>query len=154
MENLGTYGAKVQSWSGANPRDVLNRIIEAMPGASRESVLAALRDAVKEPAAELHLDAIIEYWFANNYRALTEPRRPPAGPSTAMVAEAKATIKQRAERMVLLDMILPNGKALREATGRDCKRAGGWLRAIAQRIKPNERVGDVLTESDVRKLYR
>ena len=64
--------------------------------------------------------------------------------------EAKAQI-------ILLDLVLPNGKALRDCTGRDCKqmsgKMGGWLQKIAERVKPTQFVGDVLKEADVRKLY-
>lgn len=43
-------------------------------------------------------------------------------------------------------------KALRDNTGKDCAKAGGWFAALAKRVKPNEKVGSVLSEAQLQKL--
>jgi hypothetical protein len=48
---------------------------------------------------------------------------------------------------------LPNGKLLRNCTGSDCKRFGGWYQRLAAKVRPRKLVGNVLSEQDVRKLY-
>lgn len=159
MESVatGVYGAKVQSWRRSNPRDLLKRMIDEMPGADKSALLSVWRDLIRQPDNEDHLDAIIEYWFSNNYHSLVDqPRsRLPATKAQhrAAVSATTAVIKERATRMVLLDMVMPNGKALRDCTGRDCQRVGGWLSKIAAKIKPGEKVGAKLSEAQVRRLF-
>ena len=51
-------------------------------------------------------------------------------------------------------MIMPNGKPLRECTGKDCAKAGGWLSKLAKKVKPNQKVGDVLSEAQVKRLFK
>ena len=55
---------------------------------------------------------------------------------------------------MLLDMILPTGRSLRESSGEDCERAGGWLSQVAKKIQPGQIVGDVMTEEQVRRLWK
>ena len=75
-------------------------------------------------------------------------------------AELKQRVEQVIEKkaqIILLDWILPNGKALRDCTGRDClkmsNKVGTWLRKVSDHVKPTELVGSVLQEADVRKLF-
>lgn len=156
--NTGTYGAKRQSYRKASPRDLLKRLIEENARYSEKKLQNLFSATVRED--EEQLDAIIEYWFANNYRSLVH--KPPASPSvkaakvaerTARVEVAKTIIKANATRMVLLDFVLPNGKPLRDATGKDCAKAGGWLSKIAASVKPGQKVGDVLSEAQVKKIF-
>lgn len=150
--DTGTYGAKRQSWRRSNPRDLLVSIIDANPSAPEATILKSFEDAVSSDLDMLAV--VVEYWFANNYRSLV--RKPPANKSAQKRAESAVTklIKARAVQMVLLDMTMPNGKPLKDCTGNDCARAGGWLAKIAQKIKPTERVGQVLSEKQVRSLYQ
>jgi hypothetical protein len=53
----------------------------------------------------------------------------------------------------LLDFIMPNGKALRDCSGAECRAAGGWLTAIADRIGDNAIVGAKLGEAEVAAIY-
>ena len=55
-------------------------------------------------------------------------------------------------RIVLMDMILPNGLALSECTGPDCRAAGGWLVKVADLVG-DSKVGDVLDEAKLRSIY-
>ena len=52
----------------------------------------------------------------------------------------------------LLSMVMPNGKELRDCTGRDCKRMGGWFARIAKRVKPTQKVGNALSEEQIQDL--
>ena len=54
----------------------------------------------------------------------------------------------------LLDLSMPNGKPLRDCTGSDCKKFGGWLGKIAAKVGARQKVGSVLSEAQVRKLNR
>lgn len=165
MLDAGIYGAKVQSWKKANPRDLLKRIVEDNPDLDKSALLSALRDEVLSVNGPEYLDSIIEYWFSNNYHSLAIAGRQTSSVSMRTVrARTEATaarimenvqtrIREEAE-MILLDMMLPSGKALRDATGRDCTEAGGWFLRIAEEVKPNQKVGAVLSEDHVRTLWK
>ena len=156
--DTGTYGAKRQSSRKANPRDILLKLMEEHKSTSEKDLRRLFTDKVIEDHDQL--DAIIEYWFANNYRSLVakkietpETKATAVAARSARVAAVKAEIKVRAARMVLLDMVMPNGKALRDSTGKDCANAGGWLAKIAKAIKPTQIVGKALSEAQVRKFF-
>jgi hypothetical protein len=153
--DTGVQGAKRQSMHTTSPRSLLLKLIEENPSMDEKELLDQYTKAVRDNYT--YLDPIVEYWFANNYHSLMRQRQTPETreEKTARaiaVENVKETIKQRATRMVLLDLVQPNGKALRDCTGKDCTKFGGWLANIAKKVKPTEKVGDVLSESEVRKL--
>lgn len=156
--DTGTYGAKRQSFRKASPRDLLKRLMEENSRASEQKLQAMFADKVRSD--DDYIDAIIEYWFANNYRSLVSKPEAPAQKQRAVAERAarveviKEKIKIAATRIVLLDITMPNGKALRDCTGKDCAKAGGWLSKIAKSIKTTDVVGKVMSESAVQKIFR
>lgn len=153
--DTGTLGAKVQSWRKDNPRNLLKRMIEESPKKSKDRLLQEFSDYVRSAAGMEYLDAIVEYWFSNNWHSLAEKRdiKITTATTKARTEAFKSTIKERAVQMVLLDLTMPNGKILRNCTGRDCKKAGGWFARIAEKVRPAEKVGHVLSENDLRNLF-
>jgi hypothetical protein len=163
MLDTGTYGAKVQSWKSANPRDLLRQIIEENRNADKPALLAITRDRLLAGDAVDHLEAVIEYWFANNYHSLVERPAPPPREATkatraAAVKNVKEKVKTRileeAQAMLLDIVTLPNGKSLRDSTGKDCAKAGGWLSKLAEKVGPKQRVGATLSEEEVRSVWK
>ena len=154
--DTGTYGAKRQSFRKASPRDLLRQMVEENKHSSEKTLHKKFATAVRND--DDYLDAIIEYWFANNYRSLVhKPEhvvRVEHQQRNARVETIKERVKIAATRMVLLDMVLPSGKSLRDSTGKECKKAGGWLTKVAALLKPTQKVGDVLSESKVKELFR
>lgn len=160
----GTIGAKRQSYRTPNPRTMLLQMMEQNRGKSESALLDLFMEQVKED--DDCLGVIIEYWFTNNYRSLRQQQRSPVerqrvqqqtvAMTEAVTQRIKQRIRQEAEIM-LLDMILPNGKPLRECTGRECARLGpkigGWLTSVAKAVKPDQVVGESLSERDVQRLY-
>lgn len=159
----GRLGAKVQSWKKSNPRDVLKEIVEKNPGASKASLHEELvRKVITD---EEMMNSIIEYWFTNNYNSLTDGRfaEPPEKRShqsaqrvAAISQQVRTKIKTEAAIM-LMEMIMPNGVALKHCTGRDCRTLsttiGHWLEMVADRLKPGQKVGDHLDEAQLKELY-
>lgn len=158
---VGTQGAKRQSQKAASPRALLRRMMDDLTGASEAIIRTKFtRAVINDPDM---LDAIIEYWFANNYRNLSDHDDAPIERLSSQEAQQRKKravtqvtriIKARAEKMVLLEMVMPNGKPLGECTGQDCAIVGGWLSKIATKIKPHEIVGEKLSEMEVRRLFR
>jgi hypothetical protein len=163
MLDTGTYGAKVQSWKSANPRDLLRQIMEENRGADKPALLARTRERLLANDAIDHLEAVIEYWFANNYHSLVERPTPvrrevrkikAAKAVETIKAKVKTRILEEAQAMLLDIVTLPNGKSLRDSTGKDCAKAGGWLTKIAEKIGAKQRVGAALTEEEVRSIFK
>jgi hypothetical protein len=155
MLDKGSNGAKRQTWKNGNPRELLKRMIESSPRASQQTIQDKFEAAVEGDPD--YLAPIIEYWFANNYRSLVHNRpevvKVTREVRTAQVEAVKQTIIARAP-IVLLDLAMPNGKSLRDCTGKDCAKAGGWLAKLAEKVKPSQKVGDALSEKDVRALFK
>lgn len=149
--DTGIYGAKVQSWRTGNYRDLLKRLIDRNPHADEDRLYELWNNKVL--ASEDILDTVLRYTFANAYRSfsgLTPEER--ARRSAALAAErekVKATIQAR-----LLDIVLPNGKKLRDCTFGYCRELGGGLSRIGAKGKPGQIVGKLLSEAEVRKLYK
>lgn len=156
----GFTGAKRQSWRAGNPRELLKSMISATPDFDREELFEAFCEKVA-PKATPVLKSIIEYWFANNLHSLlakpstdsTDERKERKTTREEVAARATEIVKARVAAMVLLDLIQANGKALRDCTGKECTKAGGWLTQIGAEIKATEIVGKVLNEKRVRELY-
>lgn len=143
IEATGVTGAKVTSWSHDNPRSLLLELVRDLPHADAETLARHLRDRVLDD--DRYLLPIVRYFVRNNMRSLQDRR--PRGQSRALVEQAKTKISAR-----LLDMVMPNGKALRDCTGADVRRFGAGFSSIAKKVKPRQLVGQALTETDLRQM--
>lgn len=72
--------------------------------------------------------------------------------SKARTEKAFAAIRASIPRVALLDLLLPNGKALRDATGAECAKAGGFYSEVAKAIKPTQVVDRHLKEGDLQNI--
>ena len=141
-------------------------MIERYPTKPESELKAKFSEKVIDDPDQI--DAIIEYWFANNYRSLIqqkektevtpEQKQEKIVADKATIEEAKAALKTQVTRLVMLDLQVAvrrnKTKRLRDCTGAECSKAGGWLSAIAKAIKPTDIVGKTLTEAQVRKCWR
>ena len=171
LENA-TYGAKAQSARKDNPKGLLQQIIEDNPNAGKPKLLAMIRGELMKDGNVEFLDAVIEYWFTNMYASLTTevdcggktPDPVPAPPARRADPQERerAKVEQRARVeaikqkaiIVFMDMMLPTGKSLRESTGKECAKAGGMYAKIAERVKPNQKVGQALSEADLAAIWK
>ena len=139
----------------------------------RSKLLKQFLEFMHSAKGKQHLDAVAEYWFTNHFRALLADY-PEPGESVAwgfVQKQAAQTIREqntaeltqrvssaiKAKAMVLLDLVMTNGKALRDCTGKDLRqmpKMDGLVQRLIERVKPTQKVGDVLKESDVQKLYQ
>ncbi len=161
--DTGLRGATGQSWRGANPRDLLRRVMNDHPGADRVALFRLFVDKLKEDEEAEYMETIIEYWFTNNYHSLlaasgtaSSATSQTAAQRTAALEGTKQKLRDKIDeqaKIVLLEMMLPNGKRLADCTGQECKSIGGWLGKVARRVEPDETIGAKLTEDDLRALY-
>lgn len=174
--HTGKKGATRQSWDSSNPRPLLIQLARELPYADAEALekahLEAILDATNATGDTGFIRVLHGYWWNNNFRSIlaSDPKLrrsflpPPTKPKTTVAATATAEAKsaiaahiERSAKLVLLDTVLPNGKKLRNATGADCKglapKIGVWLGKIARKVKPDQAVGKVLSEREVRDIY-
>lgn len=72
--------------------------------------------------------------------------------SVARIAKATDELKSRLRAIILLDMTLPNGKKLRDATGAECAKAGGFYTEVSRHLKPTQVVDKHLSEAELRNI--
>lgn len=72
--------------------------------------------------------------------------------ATARTAIAFNEMKAKLRSVVLLDLLLPDGKALRDATGAECAKAGGFFADVAKALKPSQVVDRHLSEGGLQNI--
>jgi hypothetical protein len=143
-----------QTHAGAAPtaekRTTSTSLIQTGPRSRQTALLEFMATA----AGIQYRETCYLYWFDNNYRSLLADY-PESEDETAFRAERKqaaqsektktaAALKQRINavieqkaQIILLDWVLPNGKALRDCTGTECKqmsrKVGGWHKGCGTR---------------------
>ena len=119
-------------------------------------------DTLFRPGYEEYLRSIAEMIFNleynRSYRAVFPPT-PAAFDERAQRAQKAKAEEDEAVEVVkatitgrLLEMITANGKPLRECTGTECIKMGGFFRRIGERVGGTNLVSSIMTEADVRTL--
>lgn len=182
MKKPGKTGAKRQSFFEKQPRELLMRLKEANPLASKEKIEAIMFDEVAED--HRYWGAVFAYWFTNNWKACEDdtdapqPRgsgRPPQGPAPVgvghnngpkpsetpeerekrLAAARKAAEEQAraAEAFMIWNLKMPNRKPLFECTKADLIQFGGFYKKLAEKVPAGKTVGQSVNPEDVQKLY-
>lgn len=112
------------------------------------------------------LKRLVENWVECHrprYEVHTAPGSVAVLRKERAIAEAPASsrsIEREATRTVLehagtifMNLPLPDGTVLRDATFAQCKRAGGWLLLVAKQGLPSEVVGRKLSEKNLQDLW-
>jgi hypothetical protein len=163
MTTPGIYGAKRQSWYGKNPRDVLHRILLESPRGSEKEHFDRICDIVADDPA--YFGAMIEYWFANNYRSMKVVEVSPDDVSVVPRQEERAASARRDEATVVrmkeklysaltMGFMMPNGERLKDCSFGYVSQMGGVFAAMAKGRKANEVVGKHLTDADLLNLQK
>jgi hypothetical protein len=161
--DTGTQGAKRQSWHHG-PRELLLQIIDEM-GVDDHGALLEEFYARTEATTPIQ-KALADYFFSNHLHYLLRQRS--GGPSAGGMRVVRAKARARAEQVskiivkrvklaadqMLLDWVLPSGKPLRDSTGGECLAFGGWLSTVGSRMKPDQTVGEVFKEKQLRDIWR
>lgn len=147
--NPGVRGQTRATWRDVTHlRGLLLRLVQENPDADREDVEALFVAKVEMSAALIEEAA--RYAFDNNWDAITKPK---SKPRTKISAAAVAAVAKQVKSIVLLDLVLPGGKALRDATGAECEQAGGWYIKVGKRVGKQGIVGATLSEAQVAEIF-
>lgn len=170
-------GATREARSEANPqaslKDLMLKSQDVRLRAERERIIAKWGEAVLADE-DMNRIAVLSYGdtIYNRLLAADFPLNGNGSASTSGTKETRAEEKQKRVdeikenivkaakaqvQIMLLDLELPNGKALRDCTGSECRklsrRMSPWLKKVADAVRPRQKVGDALDEAAVRKLY-
>ncbi len=155
MELHSTGASFIAGKSEHNPRDLVIDAIKAMPGASRKEVFDRFR-ALLADAGDDYNRAVEWYFFVNMHDYLTTSRN--KGQDPVQRADAR---QQQAERVkaikaqiIMLDLTMPNGKAMKDCTGAEMARFGNRYQRIAEKVGKAKLVGAVLNEDQVKAILK
>lgn len=155
--NPGTRGFTRSTWRDeTHLRGVLLRLFVEYPDESREELEA--RYLAKTEMVPKLIEEALRRAFDNDWKEIQKSTKPrsPRPVASEIPAEVVAATVERIKAIVLLDLVQPNGKKLRDCTGADIRafeaQMPSWFKAIAAKVKPDQIVGKVLTEDDVWKV--
>ena len=135
--------------------EVLVSLIEADPTADAKKLFARWSVIIRDD--DDLLTAALQHSFTNAFAALEAPRRHASRPFAPLVTRAEraasvATTSKVVTQIMLMNLTLPSGKLLREATFKECTEAGGWWVKVGKQGKPNQIVGRTISEVDLRAI--
>jgi hypothetical protein len=157
----GVLGAYRASWRKANPRELIMRIMRENPSADETTLRELFWREVRND--EDYQRVLSEYFLDHVFKSLhdSESRKRSSKQAKEAARERAHSVKrqlkarvQEEAKLILLDLLMPNGKTLRNCTGADCECFGGWFTRLAKHVPAKKLVGDVLNERDVRKLWQ
>jgi len=152
--NLGVYGAKRQTWTEGSPRNVLLKLKKKYPQHSTENLAELLADWAQNHRKGLL--AICIYWTQRNLISLEKHQQTAEEKKqlNKLINKNAKKYKTQIRKVVLMDLIMPNGKLLRDCTGTQCIRFGGWFTCIGKKVGGKSTVGSKLSETDLWKFYK
>jgi hypothetical protein len=141
--DLSVTAAKRQTWEKNNARAVVKEVMDEMPDADSEA-----RFHVFYARAHQFDTEIYRYFHDNAERALRVRKGESVDRTKAREQAAKDL------KLFLLDLMLPNGKMLRDCTFSEAGRAGGWYTRLSKCGQPGEIIGATMTEKEVRAVWK
>jgi hypothetical protein len=168
IAHQATYaGPLVHKTSEENPAKVILELMGDHPSASREELMRQFRKRMSVAVTETpgFLTPLCDRYFYHEYNNILAYRRRSERESVdggtrrvrARREQEEKAVKAATKRIVkavLLDLVLPTGKVARDSTFGECRRVGGFWAEVGKRGKPDEIVGKMLTEADLRTIWR
>jgi hypothetical protein len=160
FEDHGTtesrQGAAAQArYSKKSPLELMVRLIESDPTASRDRIIAKWIDEAKEEGG--YEEAVWIYAATNYFNNAIHSRRGPVPTATReqqatrVKTSVAAITRQLAEKFLTLEFIMPNGHRLADCTGTEVAKLGGIFTLIGK--KAGKRlVSQAFTEDQLQAL--
>lgn len=145
-----------------NPRELLVGIVEE----NRDKDKNALFEIFRREVLKSHslLRAVQWYFFINMYEYQETSRHQSSGARQPSVVTPSERLERRIiqdqivesikQQIVMLDLLMPNEKLMRDCTGAEMAMFGSRYQKIAERIGKKAKVGDALTEDQLRMLMK
>ena len=134
--------------SDVNPRKLVLTLIEDHPNKAKEALFERFREVVE---SDDDLRRAVEWYFFNNvFEQAAKKKRNGCKDRSRIEEAAKAIVRQ----IVMLDLMMPNGKPMRDCTGSEMAQFGTRFKRIAEQVGRVRLVGEVLDEANVRRIMK
>ena len=143
-----------------NPRKLLVEIIDENRVLDKKAIFDLFSKQVK--VSQVMTRAVQWYFFINMYEYHTTSRHSVGGNRPGREMTASQRLEQRIvqdemvesikQQLVMLDLVMPNEKLMRDCTGLEVEQFGTRYQRIAQKVGRQNVVGSVLTEDQVREV--
>jgi hypothetical protein len=151
-------GAKLQSYSDDDPRPMLLHLTQQYPDASDNELFDLFVEALNgHPQRDGFLQTIIRSWARNTLTSIRRTQRS----RRSSTKSARAKVAERTAKVLVLNLVMPNGKRLGDCTGAECLRMsaessllGKRLAKIGKRVPPRQQVSKVLDNDEAAALWR
>lgn len=155
MELHSTGASFVAAKEHNNPRDLVLETIKKAPSLTRKERFDDFRELLKGSDEE-YQRAVDWYFFVNMHDYFTTNRSRPQDPvERAHSRDRKAQMVESIKaQIVMLDLTMTNGKAMRDCTGAEMARFGNRFQKIAERVGKAKTVGSVLSEDQVKAIMK
>jgi hypothetical protein len=143
--NPGVRGMTRSTWiDDTHLRGLLMRLIREHPSASQKEIAPIYLAYVRNDSSLIDEAAmrVLDNDWASIHKA-------PKSHRPIFSAAQLAAGRERLQTCVLLDLMMPNDKKLRDCTGTECGEFGGWLIKIRDRVGAGI-VGEILSEEETR----
>lgn len=154
--NLGSKAATRQRWDRKIAiQPIIKELRDEHPRANVDKLVKLLVERLRED--DDALVALAEYAVRNALNSLEGyVRRERAGvmphQRIERAADIAAAAKEAVDRILLLNLEMPNGKRMRYCTGEEMGKFGAGYSRIAKKVGKTKCVGQVLDENGVREL--
>ncbi|MGY4614783.1 hypothetical protein ACVWZ4_000010 [Bradyrhizobium sp. USDA 4472] len=137
-----------------NPFKMVYRLVDQHPGMDKNALFELFQVEIAD--SESFRRAVDLYFFTNAYSYATSARnhRPAQsrrGPGRVGMEERTEAIKAQ---IIMLDLTMPNGKAMRDCTFQEMAMFGNRFTKLAAMGKKTELVGVKLTEEQVKAIMK
>lgn len=154
IELHATYaGPAIRKTEAANPTEIVTRLVEQNPEASRDVIIQLfVREIIDDEAL---VTACLKYFAWHAWQGL-QPRKQRRQTSSDRAARAKAVgaIVEKLRRAVIIsELLMPNNKPVAQCTGTEMAKFGRFGAAVSK-IAKRRKVGDVMSEDQLWKLWK
>lgn len=156
MELHAKGASFIATQTADNPRDLVIDAIKMIPDGEVKEQFERFRTLLGE-CGDDYQRAVDWYFFVNmrDYLVNTRNRRQPDPMQQAQAkAEQRALTEAFKAQIMMLDLKMPNGKAMRDCTGAEMAKFGNRYQKIGERVGKAKLVGAVLDEDAVRKIMQ
>jgi hypothetical protein len=149
--NAGQTGSSRSRWNPETTRDIVARVLRDMPTASAADQIQRYHELLgryphcQRAVNEHSFETLKKDFRATRSKAKHDEEREARDEPISELADSMAEeIKLR-----ILDFVMPNNKPLRDCTGSE---VASFDIKIAEKVGPDQRVGDLLTDREAADL--
>lgn len=139
----------------SHPLDFVRDVVKKNPGRSRTEQFEKFRSLL-ETNSDTYQRAVDWYFFVNMHASLnTKIARPQDPVQRAQVRErGNELVASIKAQLIILDLVMPNGKTMRDCTGTEMAKFGNRYHRIAERVGKAKTVGSILNEDQVQEILK